>query len=55
MKAPILDPNFRYTPAAETDIAKTFARIRREQKRQAAAAAAPQPTKVAAIAGRRKS
>jgi len=32
----ILDPAFRYTPSASTDIRKTFARIRREQRRQAA-------------------
>lgn len=30
----ILDPEFEYTPAAKTDIRKTFARVRREQKRQ---------------------
>lgn len=28
----ILDRNFKYTPAAETDLRKTFARVRREQK-----------------------
>lgn len=28
----LLDPTFRYTPAAATDIRKTFARIAREQK-----------------------
>ncbi len=27
----ILDPNFKYTPSEKTNIAKTFARIRREQ------------------------
>lgn len=27
----LLDPRFKYVPARETDIAKTFARIRREQ------------------------
>lgn len=27
----ILDPTFRYIPAANTDIAATFRRIRREQ------------------------
>ena len=26
----ILDPTFRYTPSAETDVRRTFARIRRE-------------------------
>ena len=33
----ILDPSFRYTPSAETDLRKTFARIRREQRRNAMA------------------
>lgn len=28
----ILDASFRYTKAVETDLAKTFAKIRREQK-----------------------
>ncbi|HSS69062.1 MAG TPA: hypothetical protein VLQ46_00220 [Casimicrobiaceae bacterium] len=28
----ILDPSFRYTPSVQTDIRKTFARIRREQR-----------------------
>ena len=31
----ILDRSFRYTSSHDTDIAKTFARIRREQRRQA--------------------
>lgn len=31
----ILDPTFRYTPSANTDLRKTFARIRREQKNRA--------------------
>ena len=35
----ILDPEFRYTPSVETDLRKTFARIRREQRRQQEAAA----------------
>ncbi len=30
----ILDPTFRYTNSANTDVRKTFARIRREQKRR---------------------
>ena len=30
----ILDPAFRYTPSASTDIRKTFARVRREMRRQ---------------------
>jgi hypothetical protein len=28
----ILDPAFRYTPSVQTDIRKTFARIRRQQR-----------------------
>ena len=28
----ILDPTFRYTPSVQTDLRKTFARIRREQR-----------------------
>lgn len=39
----ILDPSFRYTKSVDTDIRKTFARIRREQakrKRDEAEAAA---------------
>lgn len=31
------DPAFKYTPAASTDIAKTFARLRREAKQREAA------------------
>jgi hypothetical protein len=30
----ILDPTFRYTPSVQTDIRKTFARLRREQRIQ---------------------
>jgi hypothetical protein len=30
----ILDPSFRYTPSAGTDLKKTFARIRRELLKQ---------------------
>ena len=37
----ILDPAFRYTPSTSTDIRKTFARVRREQRRQAAGNARP--------------
>ena len=36
----ILDPSFRYTKSIDTDLRKTFARIRREQQRQAATQAA---------------
>ncbi len=34
----ILDPAFKYTSSVNTDIAKTFARIRREQQRAEGAA-----------------
>lgn len=30
----ITDPEFKYVPAAETDLRKTFARARRELKKQ---------------------
>jgi hypothetical protein len=30
----ILDPTFRYTPSAHTDLRKTFARVRREMRKQ---------------------
>ena len=30
----ILDPTFRYTSSANTDLRKTFARIRRESRKQ---------------------
>jgi hypothetical protein len=33
----ILDPSFRYTKSIDTDIRKTFARIRREQQKLARA------------------
>jgi hypothetical protein len=35
----ITDPDFRYVPAARTDLRKTFARIRREQRATDAAEA----------------
>ena len=35
----ILDRSFRYIPSAQTDLRKTFARVRREQQSQ-------QPTRV---------
>jgi hypothetical protein len=30
----ILDPSFRYTKSVETDLRKTFARVRRELRKQ---------------------
>ena len=29
----ILDPSFRYTNSVDTDVRKTFARVRREQRK----------------------
>ena len=31
----ILDPTFNYTPSGNTDLRKTFARVRREMRKQA--------------------
>jgi head-tail adaptor len=36
----ILDPTFRYVPSVETDVRKTFARVRREQRANAARSSA---------------
>lgn len=44
-RARLYDPAFKYTPAASTDIAKTFARIRRQQREEQAATKA-QPSTV---------
>lgn len=50
----ILDPTFRYTNSANTDVRKTFARIRKEQKRrERALPAAPAPTNVLVMEARR--
>ena len=49
----ILDPTFRYTPSGETDLRKTFARIRREQRRDAQAAAQTRAPQVLPIKLRR--
>jgi len=32
----LLDPTFRYVPSSETDLRKTFARVRREMRRERA-------------------
>ena len=48
----ILDPSFRYTSSVETDLRKTFARVRREARTvqpQSAAVAMPQKQKVVAL------
>jgi hypothetical protein len=38
----ILDPTFRYTKSVDTDLKKTFARIRRAMRRQTDAPAIPE-------------
>ncbi|HET9764413.1 MAG TPA: hypothetical protein VFR50_12910 [Casimicrobiaceae bacterium] len=40
----ILDPTFRYVPSVETDLRKTFARVRREQRASVARSAAEPAT-----------
>ena len=52
----ILDPTFRYVPSAETDLRKTFARVRREQRQATEAEQRDrdeQTRKVKPIAGRK--
>ncbi len=39
----VLDPTFRYTPSTHTDLRKTFARLRREARAQAAQYEEPRP------------
>jgi hypothetical protein len=39
----ILDPTFRYIPSAQTDIRKTFARLRREQRARVARVESEEP------------
>lgn len=50
----LLDPSFRYTNSASTDLRKTFARIRREMRQEAAKPEAPPPLNVAPIRQRKK-
>jgi hypothetical protein len=54
----ILDPSFRYTNSASTDLRKTFERVRAEmaaeQARDAASNAAEAAAKVAPLRSRRK-
>lgn len=42
----ILDQRFKYTPSSQTDLAKKFKAIKREQKRLAEEAKKPDPQKV---------
>jgi hypothetical protein len=51
----ILDPSFRYTASFNTNLRNTFARVRRDQRREVASVArATQrtPDKVSSIVGR---
>ncbi len=51
----ILDPSFRYTASFDTDVRKTFARIRRERcndAKQALQASAEARVKVSSIVGK---
>ena len=50
----ILDPSFRYTKSVDTDLRKTFARIRREQQRQVRTHAADAGAGVVLTLGQRK-
>jgi hypothetical protein len=45
----ILDPAFRYTSSANTDIRKTFARVRREMRRQTPGNGAQDPANAAKV------
>ena len=49
----ILDRSFRYTKSADTDLRKTFARVRREQRREQGGGEGTGPQKVVPI-GHRK-
>lgn len=54
----ILDPSFRYVSSSNTDIRKTFARVRRQQKtgdRVPVAAAAARKTPLVLLDDHRKS
>ena len=47
----ILDPTFHYVPSTQTDLRKTFSRVRREmaRARSAQASAQPGPGRVVAL------
>jgi len=52
----LLDPSFKYVPSVETDIRKTFARIRREARREVSTVAPPRDRdgKIALLFGDKK-
>jgi hypothetical protein len=45
----LLDPTFRYVPSSQTDIRKTFARVRREMRQQARAPEGMPPRNLALL------
>ncbi|MBU6485072.1 MAG: hypothetical protein KGR23_09775 [Betaproteobacteria bacterium] len=45
----ILDPSFRYTASVNTDLAKTFARIRRDLRQQEKGTAQAPPEALAKV------
>jgi hypothetical protein len=46
----ILDPSFRYTPSYETDVKKTFERLRREQQQRWQAQARAESARLQVVA-----
>ncbi len=50
----ILDPSFKYVPSAETDIRKTFARVRREARAQERPGREDAPRNIALLFAGRK-
>ena len=52
----LLDPTFKYVPSVETDIRKTFARVRREARRQKITVVSPKDSanKIAMLFGEKK-
>ncbi len=50
----ILDPTFQYTPSVETDVRKTFARIRRELREQGTKAGVDTPSRSNVLARARR-
>jgi len=51
----ILDPTFRYVPSVETDLRKTFARVRRELRGGPPKASEPPVTNVLSLQRRQAS
>jgi hypothetical protein len=45
----LLDPTFRYVPSSQTDIRKTFARVRREMRQRTRGPDALPPPKLSMV------